>query len=151
MANAASIAEIYNQGIDSGEATFETKPRSADQVREWFDRKSVVIVAIEASVVVGFAAVFRYRPRDCYRGVGEFSIYMHEDHRGKGQGRRLMRELLESCRNAGYWKLVSRVFPENLACRSLLKGLRFREVGVYERHAQLHGVWRDVIIVEKLL
>jgi phosphinothricin acetyltransferase len=62
-----------------------------------------------------------------------------------------MQALLERAEASGYWKLVSRVFPENTASRSLLRGLGFREVGTYEKHAQLDGVWRDVVIVERLL
>jgi L-amino acid N-acyltransferase YncA len=62
-----------------------------------------------------------------------------------------MAALLESAEASGYWKLVSRVFPENMASRALLRKLGFREVGVYEKHARLDGIWRDVVIVERLL
>jgi L-amino acid N-acyltransferase YncA len=62
-----------------------------------------------------------------------------------------MEALFTAARAAGFWKLVSRVFVENVASRGLLSALGFREVGVYERHGQLDGVWRDVVIVEKLL
>jgi phosphinothricin acetyltransferase len=62
-----------------------------------------------------------------------------------------MEALFVAARAAGFWKLVSRVFVENAASRALLRSVGFREVGVYERHARLDGVWRDVVIVEKLL
>jgi len=62
-----------------------------------------------------------------------------------------MEALFVAARAAGFWKLVSRVFVENAANRSLLRSVGFREVGVYEKHARLDGVWRDVVIVEKLL
>jgi phosphinothricin acetyltransferase len=62
-----------------------------------------------------------------------------------------MQMLIDEAKGAGFWKLVSRVFVENAASRALLRGLGFREVGVYERHAQLDGAWRDVVIVERLL
>jgi phosphinothricin acetyltransferase len=52
---------------------------------------------------------------------------------------------------AGLWKLLSRIFPENIASRTLCKRVGFREVGIYEKHATLDGVWRDVVIVERLL
>jgi phosphinothricin acetyltransferase len=52
---------------------------------------------------------------------------------------------------AGFWKLVARVFVENVPSRKLLLSLGFREVGVHEKHARLDGVWRDVVVVERLL
>ena len=62
-----------------------------------------------------------------------------------------MEALLREAERAGFWKLVSRVFVENGPSRRLLARVGFREVGVYQRHAQLEGVWRDVVIVERLL
>jgi L-amino acid N-acyltransferase YncA len=62
-----------------------------------------------------------------------------------------METLSEAARGAGFWKLVSRVFVENLASRALLSDLGFREVGIYERHARLGDEWKDVVIVERLL
>jgi phosphinothricin acetyltransferase len=62
-----------------------------------------------------------------------------------------MSALIESCERAGFWKLVSRVFPENTASRALLASLGFTEAGVYRKHARLDGVWRDVVIVERLI
>jgi phosphinothricin acetyltransferase len=83
--------------------------------------------------------------------VAEFSVYVHQDARGHGVGKVLMDAFLPACEQAGLWKLVSRVFPDNAASRALCAYAGFREVGVYEKHARLDGVWRDVIIVERLL
>ena len=85
------------------------------------------------------------------RGVGEFSIYIHPAHRATGVGTLLMTDLIEVARGIRYWKLLSRVFPENYACLSMLSKLNFRQVGIYRKHAQLDGRWRDVVIVERLL
>jgi phosphinothricin acetyltransferase len=71
--------------------------------------------------------------------------------RGQGLGRVAMLALIDAARDAGLWKLVSRVFVENRASRALLKSIGFREVGIYEKHAQLDGVWRDAVIVERLI
>jgi len=73
---------------------------------------------------------------------------VRRDWRGKGAGRLAMQQLLRESETAGFWKLVSRVFVENAASRGLLRLLGFREVGVYEKHGQLDGIWRDVVIVE---
>ena len=152
-ADAAAIAAIYNEGIADGIATFETRPRTTDDVLGWFGGRFPVVVIEEAdeSPVVAFASTSEYRPRECYRGVAEFSVYVARAARGRGAGRLAMQALIEEARKAGFWKLVSRVFVENAASRALLQRAGFREVGVYQRHAQLHGTWRDVVIVERLL
>ncbi|MEA2325925.1 MAG: hypothetical protein QOE68_884 [Thermoanaerobaculia bacterium] len=150
--DAAAIARIYNEGIDDRVATFETRHRTADDVVRWFDgRHPVVVVVDDDDEVIAFAATSTYRPRDCYAGIAEFSVYTSREARGRGAGRMAMEALFDAARAAGFWKLVSRVFVENAASRGLLGALGFREVGIYERHGQLDGVWRDVVIVEKLL
>ncbi|MGA8806764.1 MAG: arsinothricin resistance N-acetyltransferase ArsN1 family A [Thermoanaerobaculia bacterium] len=150
--DAEAIARIYNEGIDDRVATFETRHRTADDVVRWFDgRQAVVVVEDDAGEVIAFAATSTYRPRDCYAGIAEFSVYAARAARGRGAGRMAMEALFNAARDAGCWKLVSRVFVENKASRGLLRRLGFREVGVYERHGKLDGVWRDVVIVEKLL
>ncbi len=150
--DAPAIAAIYNQGIRERVATFETRERSAAEVAAWLGSpRYPVWVAEVDGAVVGWASASGYRPRDCYAGIAEFSIYVAPAARGQGVGRRLMEAFQEACREVGFWKLVSRVFPENTASLALLEACGFRRVGVYERHAQLDGVWRDVVIVERLL
>ena len=150
--DASLIARIYNEGIDDRLATFETRHRTADDVVQWFDgRHPVVVVEDDGGEVIAFAATSTYRPRDCYAGIAEFSVYASRAARGRGAGRMAMKALFAAAREAGFWKLVSRVFVENTASRTLLRAVGFREVGIYERHGQLDGVWRDVVIVEKML
>lgn len=149
--DARAIARIYNEGIDDRIATFETTHRTAEDVAAWFGAHFPVVVVTDDDAVVAFAATSTYRPRDCYRGIAEFSVYVARSERGRGAGRLAMEALIDAAARGGFWKLVSRVFPENIASLALLRSLGFREVGVYERHGQLDGVWRDVVIVERLL
>jgi L-amino acid N-acyltransferase YncA len=152
IADASTIARIYNEGIDDRVATFETRHRAAGDVVQWLDgHHPVVVVEDDGGEVIAFAATSTYRPRDCYAGIAEFSVYASRAARGRGAGRMAMEALFAAAREAGFWKLVSRVFVENTASRALLRSVGFREVGVYERHGQLDGVWRDVVIVEKQL
>lgn len=151
LADAPGIRQIYNIGIDSRQATFETNPRTLANIEKWFTDGDIVQGAYCFEELVGFALVTGYRDRACYSGVGEFSIYVHDQHSGKGVGKILLASLIESAQDEGHWKLLSRVFPENTRCRRLLERSRFREVGIYEKHAQLCGEWRDVVIVERLL
>src|SRR5438105_951031 len=134
-ADAAAIARIYNDGIDDRVATFETRHRTADDIRSWFDGRHPVVVIEEddGGCVVAFASTSTYRPRDCYAGIAEFSVYVARDRRGRGYGRAAMLALCDAAARAGFWKLVSRVFVENIVSRELLKSIGFREVGVYER------------------
>jgi phosphinothricin acetyltransferase len=149
--DAAAIARIYNEGIADRVATFETDPRTVADVEAWFTSDRVIVVAEDASAIVAFASTSPYRSRPCYAGVAEFSVYVAREARGQGAGTLVMAALLTEAEAAGCWKLVSRVFPENAASRALLRRLGFREVGIYEKHARLDGIWRDVVIVERLL
>jgi phosphinothricin acetyltransferase len=150
-AASAGIAAIYNEGIADRVATFETEPRTPEMVRAWFDRQHPIVVVEDDGQLLAFASTSSYRARACYAGIAEFSVYVARPARGHGAGRRAMEALLGEAERAGFWKLVSRVFPENAASRALLRSLGFREVGTYEKHARLDGVWRDVVIVERLI
>lgn len=150
-ADAEAIARIYNEGIQDRVATFETRFRSATDVQAWFDGVHPVVVAEDGGRVLAFASTSTYRPRDCYAGIAEFSVYVAREARGRGAGRVAMEALIEAAERAGYWKLVSRVFPHNTASLRLLSSVGFREVGRYEKHAKLDGEWLDVVIVERLL
>jgi phosphinothricin acetyltransferase len=149
--DAPAIARIYNQGIEDRIATFETRLREPEDVQAWFGRRFPVVVVEEQGEIVAFAGTSEYRPRECYAGIADFSVYVAREHRGRGTGRIALEALFEEARRAGFWKLVSRVFVENLPSRSLLREVGFREVGIYERHARLDDEWKDVVIVEKLL
>jgi L-amino acid N-acyltransferase YncA len=149
--DSAAIARIYNQGIEDRVATFETRPRTPANIEAWFDGRHPVVVVEDAGQVLAFAATSTYRPRECYAGVAEFSVYVAREARGRGAGRVAMEALIAAAGQAGFWKLLSRVFPENTASLALCKAVGFREVGVYHKHGRLDGVWRDVVIVERLL
>jgi L-amino acid N-acyltransferase YncA len=150
-ADAADIVRIYNQGIEERVATFETRPRVAADIEHWFDGVHPVVVVEDDGGALAFASTSMYRTRECYNGIAEFSVYVAREARGRGAGRVAMNALIAAARTAGFWKLLSRVFVENEASRALMRSVGFREVGVYRRHAQLDGVWRDVVIVERLL
>ncbi|HEX8221567.1 MAG TPA: arsinothricin resistance N-acetyltransferase ArsN1 family A [Chloroflexia bacterium] len=149
--DAAAMARIYNQGIEDRVATFETRQRTSEEVMSWLDGTHPVVVVENEGQVIAFAATSTYRPRDCYSGIAEFSVYVAREARGRGAGRLAMQALIEAAEEAGFWKLLSRIFVENTASRNLVKSVGFREVGVYEKHGNLDGVWRDVVIVERLI
>jgi len=150
--DAAAIARIYNEGIEDHVGTFETRPRTADDVLGWLDAGYPVVVGEEGGTVVAWASAPPYRrDRPAYSGVADFSIYVAREARGRRVGLATLAALIDACEGRGYWKLVSRIFPENEASLALCRSLGFREVGVYRRHGKLDGQWRDVVIVERLL
>ena len=152
IADAEAIARIYNHGIEDRVATFETRARSAEDIAGWFDGVHPIVVVVEDDDrVIAFAATSAYRPRACYAGIAETSVYVSRDNRHRGAGRIALEALIQAAQQAGFWKLLSRIFPENTASLGLVRKLGFREVGVYEKHGQLDGEWRDVVIVERLI
>ena len=149
--DAERIAAVYNQGIEERQATFETEPRTAADVEGWFANGSTVVVVEDDGAVVAWASAGIYRPRAAYRGVRECSVYVDREARGRGHGRAAIEALADACAARGDWKLVSRVFPENIASRALCRATGFREVGIYRRHGRLDVEWRDCVIVERLI
>jgi L-amino acid N-acyltransferase YncA len=121
------------------------------EIEAWFDGIHPIVVVEEKGEVISFANTTSYSPRACYSGVAEFSVYTAGQARSRGAGTVAMKALMQAAEEAGFWKLVARVFVENEPSRKLLLSLGFREVGLHEKHARLDGVWRDVVVVERLL
>src|SRR5713226_9066840 len=126
VADAAAIASIYNQGIEDRVGTFETDLRTETMVASWFDGIHPMVVVEHEDEIIAYASTASYRARPCYAGVAEFSVYVRRDWRGNGAGRLAMTGLCQESEQAGFWKLVSRVFVENAASRKLLQSLGFR-------------------------
>jgi len=142
------VRAIYEEGIRSGNATFET---SAPSWEQW-DKAHLPfcrLVARSQGEVVGWAALSPVSARKAYAGVAESSIYVSEAAQGKGIGTALQEELTRQSEARGIWTLQGVVFPENTASLALLKKAGFREVGRRERISQLDGRWRDTILLER--
>ena len=101
--------------------------------------------------MVGWIHALSSRSTPRYAGIVEYSVYVTSSIHGQGAGLALMLEFFKACEAVGIWKILSRIFPENTASLSLCAKTGFREVGMYEKHSKLDGVWRDVVIVKKLL
>jgi phosphinothricin acetyltransferase len=142
------VARIYEEGIRTGNATFET------EVPAWWAWDSAHLaehrlVASRAGSVLGWIALSPVSARPCYAGVAEVSVYVAESARGKGVGSELLAAVVESAERGGIWTLQTSVFPENEASLALLRRFGFRTVGSREHIGRLHGVWRDTVLVER--
>jgi L-amino acid N-acyltransferase YncA len=143
-----AIERIYAEGIATGDATFETEPPTWEE----FDRTRLSgqrLVAVEDGEVVGWAALSPTSSRACYAGVVEHSIYVTATARGRGIGKALMRALIAGADEAGLWTIQTSIFPENAPSLALHEAVGFRVVGRRERIAQLDGVWRDTVLIER--
>ena len=135
-------------------ATFETEPRTAAQIEAQLAEKGdhfPTVVVERDGTVIAWATAGPYRSRPSYSGVAEHSVYVAREARGTGAGRAALEALCRAYEERGFWKLVSRIFPENVASLALHERAGFRVVGVYRRHGKLDGAWRDGVIVERLL
>jgi L-amino acid N-acyltransferase YncA len=150
--DAAAVAAIYNEGITGRQATFETRPRAPEEIRDWFEHGLPFLVAQDGDgAIVGFARVTPYSDRPFYAGVGEHTVYVDAAARGRGLGRRLLDELAAESERRGLYKLTSRIFTTNAPSRAVHRAAGFHEVGVKRRHGRLDGEWKDCVLVERLL
>lgn len=142
------VRRIYAEGIATGNATFEQTP---PEWEEWDAGKLAHprLVAEADGVVVGWAALSPTSKRAVYRGVTEVSVYVAGAARGRGVGRALLSTLVEQSEAAGIWTLQAGIFPENAASVRLHEQAGFRIVGRRERIGLMHGVWRDVLLMER--
>jgi len=141
------VAAIYEEGIRTGNATFETGVPSWEA---WdADHSEHRLVAERDGEVVGWAALSPVSDRCCYGGVADESVYVSARTRGHGIGRALLDVLIPQSEAAGIWTLQAGLFPENKPSLRLHLGCGFRLVGVRERLGQLDGVWRDVLLLER--
>ncbi|MFF8944556.1 GNAT family N-acetyltransferase [Streptomyces sp. NPDC014864] len=147
--HADEVLAIYRLGIEEGDATFETAPPSWEQ----FDAAKLPghrYVAVDGTGrVLGWVAATRVSDRGAYAGVVEHSVYVHPDARGRGIGLVLLNALIDSTEAAGVWTIQSGVFPENTGSLALHEKAGFRVIGTRERIGRHHGVWRDVVLLER--
>ena len=143
-----AVRAIYEEGIATRNATFQTEAPAWD---EW-DAGHLAecrLVAVDAGRTIGWAALSRVSSRCVYAGVAEVSVYVSENARGGGVGRRLLDALVVESERNGIWTLQAGIFPENLASITVHERCGFSHVGRREKLGQMNGRWRDVLLLER--
>ncbi|MFD4688956.1 GNAT family N-acetyltransferase [Streptomyces sp. NPDC058463] len=147
--HAEQVLAIYRAGIEEGNATFETSPPAW----ETFDGAKLpehrFAALDESGAVLGWVAASRVSDRCAYAGVVEHSVYVHPAARGRGIASTLLKALIDSTERAGIWTIQSGIFPENTVSLAVHQRAGFRVIGTRERIGRHHGVWRDVVLVER--
>jgi L-amino acid N-acyltransferase YncA len=149
-----SVRAIYQAGIDTGQATFESQ--APESFESWLAGHvpELCLVALDASTTLGWAALGRVSSRCVYAGVGEVSVYVAASHQGRGIGRALLAALIAQSEERGYWMLQAGIFPENAGSLALHRGLGFQVLGLRSQLGRmsfgpLAGRWRDVLQLER--
>ena len=142
------VAEIYQEGITTENATFATRVPSWE---EWdlSHREDCRPVLRRGAEVLGWAALSPVSGRCVYGGVGEVSVYVARRCWGCGLGSRLLAELIRRSEEAGLWTLQAGIFPENVSSLRIHENLGFRVVGTRAAIGRLSGRWRDVVLLER--
>jgi phosphinothricin acetyltransferase len=150
--DAVRICAIYNAAIGERQSTFETETRLPEEFDDRIASQRFPLLIGEAGgTLVGWAGIASYSTRDCYAGIGECSVYVAPEARGRGVGTALAEALASEAEQRDFHKLVGKLFTDNVASIRLVERCGFSPVGVHLRHGQLNGAWRDVLVVERLL
>ncbi len=135
-----AMAAIYQQGIDTGNATLETQAPAPETMAKTY-MSAPQLVAEEAGEIIGYALLTAVSGRCVYAGVAEVSLYIHASHRGKGVGQQLLNQLILASERDNLWTLQASI--------ALHKRCGFREVGYRERIGKRAGIWRNVVLLER--
>lgn len=143
-----SVSEIYKQGIDTGNATFQQEIPS---YTDWDSAhlKSCRLLAIKENEIVGWAALTPVSGRCVYAGVAEVSVYVSDKYRGHKIGYKLLEKLINESESEKLWTLQAGIFPENIASLKIHEKLGFRKIGYRERIGKMKGIWRDTVLLER--
>jgi phosphinothricin acetyltransferase len=144
----SQVVEIYTQGINTGNATFETEIPDWDKWNSGHIQ-TCRIVAVNEIEIIGWAALVPVSTRKVYSGVAEVSIYISNEYQGINIGSKLLKQLIEESEKNGFWTLQAGIFPENKSSTKIHQNNGFRIVGYREKIGQMKGMWRDTVLLER--
>ena len=143
-----SVAEIYKQGIETGNATFEKDVPAWDKWNAGHLPDCRIVATVDNSVIA-WAALTPVSGRCVYAGVAEVSVYVSNKYQGLKIGTKILEKLISESELSGIWTLQAGIFPENMASIKIHENLGFRIIGFREKIGKMHGIWRDTILLER--
>ena len=152
-ADLPAITEIYNEAIRKSVATFDTEPKTPEEQMIWFadhGPKCPILVAEENGVVVGWASLSNWSDRCAYSDTAEISLYVHEEHQGKGIGRKLLETIVAEGQRAGLHTIVARIAEASETSTHLHKSVGFEHIGTMKEVGRKFGRLLDVYLMQKI-
>lgn len=154
LADAEAIRNIYNHEVLNSTVTFDLRPRSLEEQKEWLEARSgahAVVVAVSDGEVVGFGALSPYRERPAYATSVEDSVYVRADQRGTGVGRALLEELVKLATQHGFHTMLARIVGGHAASIALHLAVGFEIVGSEREVGRKFNRWLDVVVMQRML
>ncbi|MCW3112068.1 MAG: N-acetyltransferase [Segetibacter sp.] len=142
-----AVKEIYEEGIATGNATFQQSAPTWDEWNSTHLQHSRIVA--KDNNVLGWAALTPVSGRCVYAGVAEVSVYVSDKARGKGLGKQLLQKLVDESEANNIWTLQAGIFPENIASIKIHEACGFRILGKRERIGKMNGIWRDTVLLER--
>ncbi len=142
------VQSIYEEGIATENATFQTKASSWEEWNKSHSSHSRLLANVN-NEYVGWAALSPVSSRCVYEGVAEVSVYVGSQHRNKGYGVMLLNKLIQASEENGIWTLQSGIFPENKSSIKIHEACGFRIIGTREKIGKMNGIWRDNLFLER--
>jgi phosphinothricin acetyltransferase len=153
MKDLAAITEIYNEAVLKTVATFDTEPKMVEEQKPWFEShgsKRPILVAEQDSTIVGWASLSKWSDRCAYSDTAELSVYVKEEHRGRGIGKKIMQEILDQGQKVGLHTVVARIAESNEVSVRLHEAFGFEHVGTMKEVGRKFGKLLDVHIMQKI-
>ncbi len=143
-----SVRRIYQEGIDSKNATFQSETKDWDDWNASY-HTDCRLVAVHDNEVIGWGAISPVSSRCVYSGVAEVSVYIGEQFKGYGIGQLILAQMINLSESIGVWTLQSGIFPENIASIKIHEKNDFRIVGIRKKIGKMDQHWRDVVLMER--
>jgi L-amino acid N-acyltransferase len=150
-ADLGQITEIYNDAIEKTTATFDTQPKTLEEQEKWFsehDAGHPVLIAEQDSLIVAWTSLSQWSDRCAYSDTAEISLYVKEEHRGKGIGKQLMKAIIQEGKTAGLHTVIARIAGSNKISADLCKSFGFQYIGTMKEVGKKFGKLLDVHLMQ---
>lgn len=153
MKDLGAITEIYNEAVLKTVATFDTEPKTVEEQKPWFeshDLRHPILVAEQDDAIVGWASLSKWSDRCAYSDTGEISVYVKEERRRKGTGKKLIQEILDQGQKVGLHTVVARIAESNEISVRLHEAFGFEHIGTMKEVGRKFGKLLDVYLMQKI-